>query len=171
MGTGEFLVLSARHPEDRHGLFDIDEPKPFTPALEPGNRLRFSLRANPVVRRRDTARRRSMKHDVVMDALRARSKSERAARRRALVQEQGFAWLDRQGARAGFRIRPGDVAVDGYDQQRISRARPAPPMMYSTLDFDGVLTVSDPGTLLSAITHGFGAAKAYGCGLMLICRA
>ena len=43
-------------------------------------------------------------------------------------------------------------------------------MSYSTLDFEGILTVGDPGTLLPAIAHGFGAAKAYGCGLMLVHR-
>ena len=44
-------------------------------------------------------------------------------------------------------------------------------MLYSTLDLDGVLTVSDPASLAPAIGQGFGAAKAYGCGLMLIRRA
>ena len=44
-------------------------------------------------------------------------------------------------------------------------------MLYSTLDFQGVLTVGDPDSLLPAIARGFGAAKAYGCGLMLIRRA
>ena len=171
MKTGEFLILSARHPEDRHGLFEIDEPKPFTPAIEPGDRLGFSLRANPVIRRRDPVRRRSVKHDVVMDALRSHGKGERAAQRLAIVRKQGLAWLLRQGAKAGFEIRTDDVAMDGYDQHQISRPRPAPPMSFSTLDFDGVLTVSDPDALLSAIARGFGAAKAYGCGLMLVRRA
>ena len=64
----------------------------------------------------------------------------------------------------------GDVAVDGYDQHRISRTGSARSMSYSTLDFEGILTVGDPGTLLPAIAHGFGAAKAYGCGLMLVQR-
>lgn len=44
-------------------------------------------------------------------------------------------------------------------------------MTWSTLDFDGTLTVADPAPLLAAIVRGFGAAKAYGCGLMLIRRA
>ncbi len=44
-------------------------------------------------------------------------------------------------------------------------------MLYSTVDFEGILTVRDPGSLLSAIAHGFGAAKACGSGLMLIRRA
>ena len=170
-GEGVFLILSARLPEDRHGLFEIDDPKPFTPALESGDRLGFSLRANPVVRRRHPSRRRSVKHDVVMDALRSHAKGERAVQRFETIREQGFAWLDRQGTKAGFRIDSADVAVDGYDQHRIARTGSAPAMLYSTLDFEGILTVSDPVTLLPAIAHGFGAAKAYGCGLMLIRRA
>ena len=168
--TGVFLILSARHPEDRHGLFEIAEPKPFTPALEPGDRLRFSLRANPVIRRRDLSRRRSAKHDVVMDGLRSSPKGDRADHRRVAMQEHGFAWLERQGAKAGFRVRSGEVGVDGYDRHRISRKGSAQSMSYSTLDFEGVLTVTDPVPFLPAIARGFGAAKAYGCGLMLIRR-
>ena len=170
MEAGVFLILSARHPEDRHGLFEIDEPKSFTPVLEPGDRLLFSLRANPVVRRRHPDHRRSVKHDVVMDGLRSLGNGERAQHRLAVVREQGLAWLERQGAKAGFTIRRGEVAVEGYDQHRISRAGSAASMSYSTLDFDGILTVSEPATLLPAMAHGFGGAKAYGCGLMLIRR-
>ena len=44
-------------------------------------------------------------------------------------------------------------------------------MSYSTLDFEGMLTVINPASFLPAIARGFGAAKAYGCGLMLIRRA
>lgn len=171
MRAGEFLILSTRHPEDRHGLFEIDEPKAFAPVLEPGDRLRFSLRANPVIRRRHPSDRRSVKHDVVMDALRSHTKVERAAHRLAAVQEQGLAWLTRQGLKSGFDIRSADLVVDGYDQHRISRAGSVPPMLYSTLDFEGVVTVSDPAALVPAIAQGFGGAKAYGCGLMLIRRA
>jgi len=170
-GMGAFFILSARWPEDRHGLFEIDEPKPFTPNLAPGDRLGFSLRANPVVRRRHPSHRRSAKHDVVMDALRSHAKGERANQRFEIIHEQGFAWLDRQGQKAGFRIDSADVAVDGYGQHRIARTGLVPAMLYSTLDFEGILTVSDPTTLLPAIAHGFGAATAYGCGLMLIRRA
>lgn len=171
IGAGSFLILSARHPEDRHGLFDISEPKPFTPVLEPGDRLRFSLRANPVVQRRHPERRRSVKHDVVMDGLRSLAEGERARHRLAAVSDKGLAWLERQGAKAGFGFRSGDVAVDGYDRHRISRAGSAPPMSYSTLDYEGILSVTDPAALLPAVAQGFGGAKAYGCGLMLIRRA
>ena len=81
MSAGVFLILSSRSPNDPHGLFDIAEPKPFAPELKVGTRLVFSLRANPVVRRKDSIRKRSVKHDVVMDALRAHEKGDRAQHR------------------------------------------------------------------------------------------
>ena len=170
METGVFLILSTRPPEDRHGLFEIAEPKPFTPALAPGNRLQFSLRANPVVRRRDHSRRRSLKHDVVMDALRSSPRGERAHHRRTALEKQGFTWLARQGAKAGFSVRSGEVGVDGYEQHRIARRESEKSMSYSTLDFEGILMITDPRLFLPAIARGFGASKAYGCGLMLIRR-
>ena len=170
MDAGVFLVLSSRQPEDRHGLFEIAEPQLFTPALESGDRLGFSLRANPVIRRRDPSRRHSVKHDVVMDALRPRPKGDRSDHRRAAVHEQGLAWLERQGESAGFTFDPQCVRVDGYEQLRVSRKGSAA-LSFSTLDFEGLLTVSDPGAFLPGIIRGFGAAKAYGCGLMLIRRA
>ena len=44
-------------------------------------------------------------------------------------------------------------------------------MSYSALNFEGVLTVTDPVPFLPAIARGFGASKAYGCEFMLIRRA
>lgn len=40
----------------------------------------------------------------------------------------------------------------------------------STLDFEGELSVTDPGIFLSALFKGIGPAKAFGCGLMLVRR-
>lgn len=39
------------------------------------------------------------------------------------------------------------------------------------LEFEGTLTVEDPPRFLSAIATGFGKARAFGLGLMLIRRA
>ena len=170
MATGVFLVLSARLPKDQIGLFDVAEPKPFTPMLQTGDRLRFSLRANPVVRRRDAGQRRSRKHDIVMDALRGHPKGERAPHRLPVVRERGFSWLSAQAGKSGFRVQQTDVSIEGYRQHGIYRKGGAPAMKFSTLDFEGMLTVVDPEAFLAAIARGFGAAKAYGCGLLLIRR-
>ena len=106
-----------------------------------------------------------------MDALRSHPGGERTDHRFAVMRERGFAWLERQAERAGFTVRTDRVRVDGYEQHRFARKGPTPAMSFSTLDFDGFLTVSDPDAFLAAIAGGFGAAKAYGCGLMLIRRA
>ena len=166
-----FLILSKRTPQDRHTLFEMDEPKRFAPVLASGDRLQFSLRVNPVVRRRGSSDQRSAKHDVVMDALRSLPSGRRAEHRLAAVREQGIGWLQRQGDRAGFEVRTGEVQVDGYQQHRLGRGGSSRSMSFSTVDFDGLLVVRDPEALLSSIAHGFGATKAYGCGLMLIRRA
>ena len=171
MRTGVFLVLSDRKPVDCHSLFKIDEPKLFSPNLESGDRLRFSLRANPVVRRRHGKRRRSIKHDVVMDALRSLPASRRSLHRLEVMRSAGVEWLVQMGNKAGFQLSGGDVSVDGYAQHSVARGGTAPTMRYSTLDFEGTLTVREPSVLISWISQGFGSAKAYGCGLLLVRRS
>ena len=145
-------------------------PKPFSPALRAGDRLAFSLRANPVKRRVDKVRQRTVKHDVVMDALRDVEKGRRAAVRLDTVQNAGAAWLARQGAASGFSVVDTPVRVDGYQQHRVARTKGAP-MSFSTLEMEGVLTVTAPDAFIPAVGQGFGGAKGYGCGLMLIKRS
>ena len=168
---GTYMILSVRLPVDKHALFEIDEPKLFSPVLSAGDRLRFSLRANPVIRRRDSSRARSVKHDVVMDALRCLPSEQRAEKRLDVVRERGLDWLKSQAHKTGFSFRATEVTVEGYRQHQIRRAGTASAMSFSSLDFDGVIEVSDPADLMAGIVRGFGAAKAYGCGLMLIRRA
>ena len=51
---------------------------------------------------------------------------------------------------------------------RVDAARPA---TFSVLDLEGVLEVIDPAMFLQHLSTGFGRAKAFGCGLMLIRQA
>ncbi|MDR3515123.1 MAG: type I-E CRISPR-associated protein Cas6/Cse3/CasE [Azospirillaceae bacterium] len=166
---GHFMVLSARPPEDPHRLFEL-ESQPFAPLLAPGDRLGFTLRANPVIVAAPSARgQRGKRHDVVMDLLHRLPAEDRAAARPALIVSAGRAWLARQGQGHGFTPR-GDEAVDGYDSVSIPRAggRPA---VFGVLDLSGVLEVTDPAAFLLRLAQGFGRARAFGCGLMLIRRA
>lgn len=178
-GQASFLVLSARPPEDPHALFDLEEPKPFAPVLARGDRLHFALRANPVVARRESSREgqraRLVRHDVVMDRLHDLPKGTRAEPRTEAIVQAGRDWLSAQGERAGFRLL--DVAegtplqVDGYQQVQIGRDRGRTAIRFSTLDFTGTLEVTTPKLFVRALLGGFGKAKAFGCGLMLIRRA
>jgi CRISPR system Cascade subunit CasE len=174
-GRASFLVLSARPPADRHDLFDM-ESKPFEPALAPGDRLGFSLRANPVVTRPNPESSRPKRHDVVMDRLHGLPKGARADARLVATLEAGRVWLAGQGAGSGFQL-PLNAAgepvlrVDGYDQIRVPRGRGQKAITFSVLDLEGVLEVVSPDVFLEALARGFGKAKAFGCGLMLIRRA
>lgn len=170
-----FFMLSARPPANKHALFDLDEPKPFAPRLESGDRLRFSLRANPVIRQETEELRVSGNHkkikkiDVVMKALHKTPKSERAEQRKVVIREAGVAWLAQLGSRCGFKIDEGMIGVDGYETRTVYR-RTGKPIQFSTLDFEGALTVTNPDMFLACLAEGLGSAKAFGCGLMLIRR-
>lgn len=167
---GHFLALSLRPPADPHGLFEV-EFKPFEPALVPGDRLGFTLRANPVIARPVVRGERGKRHDVVMDALyRDASGSERAMARPDAILRAGAAWLARQGAAQGFTPEDG-VGVDGYETVRIARERGEKPIRFGMLDLTGLLTVREPDRFLAALAQGFGRSRAFGCGLMLIRRA
>ena len=163
---GRFLALSAR-PPNRMDLFDVDT-KPFEANLSAGDRLGFVLRANAVVARSLGPGQRGVRHDVVMDALKAVPTEGRAEARLDAVVSAGRAWLDRQGAAHGFRPDPG-CGVDGYDRVRLDRGK-ARAAVFGVMDFTGVLLVQDPALFLSSLAAGFGRARAFGCGLMLIRR-
>ena len=160
-GEGRFLLLSARIPADRHSLFDLDEPKPFDPALPSGTRLRFALRANATVRHRGSPKHR----DVVMDAIHSvPSGDARATVRREQATPATRAWLEKQGAAHGFAV--DQMACLGYETIRI--ARNGAPIRLGIVELEGRLTIHDPEAFRIAIGRGFGRARAFGCGLMLI---
>jgi CRISPR system Cascade subunit CasE len=169
MRRGEFLILGARPPVDHHDLFDL-EYKPFAPALRQGQHLAFDLKANPVVSISEKKGTRGKRHDVVMHALWGVGRDERAAERDSAIREAGASWLARKAEMGGCSIDPDRLHIDGYDKVRIPREG-ARAIVFSTLNFQGVLTVHDPARFLASVMRGFGAAKAFGCGLMLIRRA
>lgn len=165
---GEFLALSDRPPNPLHDIFQIDS-KPFEPALSVGDRLAFRLHANPVISEPRPGEKRGKRQDVVMHALYATPRGERAEARLETAIAAGRAWLARQGVANGF-VPMGEVGVDGYETCVIPR-RDLVPIRHGVMDLEGVLTVTDPERFLSALARGFGSAKAFGCGLMLIRRA
>jgi CRISPR system Cascade subunit CasE len=193
-GRTSFLVLSSDRPEmPADGLWRI-ESRPFAPALRAGQRLGFRMRASPVVRQGQRVdgktNRRVHRHDVVMHltkSLVAEGKPLPGLTER--VRDAGLRWLRQQATRAGFRLVEEEVEaigqdglldaggptraalrVEGYRQHRIVR-RGATAIRFSTLDFEGLIEVTDPAVFLTKVQAGFGPQKAFGCGLMLLRRA
>ncbi|HXF55400.1 MAG TPA: type I-E CRISPR-associated protein Cas6/Cse3/CasE [Hyphomicrobiaceae bacterium] len=168
-GPGEFIAVSARAPTDRHDLWRI-ETKPYDPQVRSGERLAFSLRANPVVKRIHESGK-PQRADVVMDLKwRLKRAGAEVPSQPALVEQAGLDWLTGRSARHGFAIEPAAVRVDGYIQHRFETGSGGQPIRLSSLDFDGVLTVIDPGRFRAALFSGIGPAKAFGFGLLLIRR-
>lgn len=174
-GDGSFLTLSAR-PPIQTDLFEPHQVREFAPALAPGDQLDFQLRCNATRTRRlqaDGGARdaRGQRVDVVMDALRAIPKSERATERMRLASGEGRAWLMRQGEKAGFHVvtaAAGDYSTEVLSGHRGPR-RGQP--QFGILDLAGRIEIADPAAFLAQLSQGFGRAKAFGCGLMLIRRA
>lgn len=164
-GGGRFLVLSARAPQGGP-LFEPPEVKAFAPDLAPGDALAFALRANATRERKGVGR-----VDVVMDALHPVARADRAAQRMAVAQQAAGDWLAGQGARSGFAVEA--LAVDDYSVVALpgqgGRRRGQP--QFGVLDMTGRLRVTDPAAFLARLAAGFGRARAFGCGLMLIRRA
>lgn len=188
---GLFYCLSSRLPEDRHGLFDVDAPKPFAPELSAGDRLGFALRVNATRSRGgrpQTAEQRGIRGkpcDIVMDALHSTPGEARAEARQRLLVPVAHEWLSRQGERHGFTLPqlssprteadPDDVEdgpfhVRSYRVLNIDRGRRAKALRAGVLDLEGVLEVRDPDSFVQAVRQGYGRAKAFGCGLMLVRR-
>ena len=174
-GQGRFFVLSRRRP-DPSPFFDPPEVKDFTPALASGDRLDFVLRVNATRTRKTgqttaSGKERRKHDDVVMHAIRDLPKGERAEVRMAAAATAGRIWLDGQGSRSGFQVEDAQVAdysaVALPDHRGPRKGQP----QFGVLDLSGIICVQDPVLLLDRIAHGFGRAKSFGHGLMMIRRA
>lgn len=192
-----FYVLSKTPPRDTSGKWLI-EAKKFNPALEAGDRLAFKLRVNPVVERpgavvldadgkpklrRSGARAgqekyKVLRHDVVMDAKRRMGWNEMPPNQRpslALVAyEAGNCWLRDREEGLGFRVDTQGLRVDSYATHCLKGRRDESGrcrgISLSTLDFEGVLTVTGVEAFTKTLLNGIGPAKSFGCGLILVRR-
>ena len=169
MEDGTFLLLSARRPVDHHGLFEIEEPK-NSPRPGASDRLRFSLRANPTRRKRKgPADRHAPRHDVVMDALYPLPVGTRADRRMVAIREEGLRWLADRGEDPVSKYGKTSCCAK-VTANTASIAASATRCVFLVPGFRRGAGGAGTGLVAAAIAHGFGPAKAFGCGLMLIRR-
>lgn len=179
-----FFLLSENPPLDQHDLFYV-ETKPFTPLIEEGQTFDFQLRANPVITRQ------KRRYDVLMDAkYQARARGELKEKWWAIQTQAACQWLENQGDKHGFVLidpafesfdrwagdgtenysMPGRACVKSYQQHSFQRQAGQRPVMYSSVDFTGVLKITNPVRFLQALHKGLGKSKSLGCGLLMIKR-
>ncbi|MES3676103.1 type I-E CRISPR-associated protein Cas6/Cse3/CasE [Halomonas elongata] len=167
-GLPLFYVLSNREPLSIAGLLEV-QCKPFVPALEVGDRLAFRLRANPTVAK-SVSGQRGQRSDVLM-AAKYPYKSGKERTSQACVKAMDDAardWLENRAESWGFRL-PVVPEVGAYRQHALPKGN-GRPIRFSSVDYEGLLEVTDPGRLIETLAHGIGRAKAFGCGLMLLRR-
>ena len=195
-----YYVLSKNKPKDTSPIFKT-ESKVFSPMLSNGEQLAFRLRANPTVSRRDSRSQKSRRHDVVMDAqqqwlLSACKEKEldlegRKSELRQRLQRHhpdyvgksgalkikkelnhamevaATSWLQKRGSDNGYELI--FTQATGYRWNALpDKHRNAG---FSSMDYEGKLTVVDVERFVSRLFKGFGPSKGFGCGLMLIRRS
>lgn len=172
--SGRFLTLSARPPAP-NDLFQPHETKVFEARLRVGDRLQFKLRANATKDRAAASRgpksqRKDRRVDIVMDRLHREEVAgeSRSETRDRIAEAAAAAWLTRQGVSKGFR--PHLTAVENYSTISLGRRRRQGATL-GILDLVGQIEVTSPEVFVPALAKGFGRAKAWGYGLMLIRRA
>ncbi|WP_280564333.1 type I-E CRISPR-associated protein Cas6/Cse3/CasE [Chromohalobacter sp. 48-RD10] len=168
VGLPRFYVVSSRQPAPVNGL-DV-QCKPFAPQLEKGDRLAFRLRANPTVAKSAGEGKRGQRADVLMAAKHPFEAGE-ARTSQACTQAMDDAareWLASRAASWGFHL-PVAPEVGGYRQHALPKGK-GRPIRFSSVDYEGLLEVTDPGRLIETLAHGVGRAKAFGCGLMMLRR-
>ena len=104
-----------------------------------------------------------------MDALHP-IKTDRAAHRMEMAQSAGTKWLEKQGQSHGFQVETcviADYSVVALPGQQAPRKRQP---QFGILEITGELTLTDPAAFLAKLSQGFGRARAFGCGLMLLRR-
>ncbi len=175
-----FIVVSEKAPTKSPG-WEI-QTKPYLPRFNHGDVLTFKLTANPVVTRA------GKRHDLVMDAIKTLKRefagigsSENHKKiqpdRMVISREVGSDWIRDKGQKHGFEILRSEAEfegekeqlnITGYTQHRFEGHGKS--IRLSTLDFDGVLRVTDPTLFQKIVLQGLGPAKGFGCGLMLVRR-
>ena len=177
---GRFYVLSHRRPVQSDLFLPLASTE-FAPVIAPGERLSFALRANATKDRRVAKDRHgrygNRRVDLVMDTLHAvpgqsvlgsDRRSDRSAMRMKIADRVARTWLTALGRKKGFDVE--HLQVEDYSVRKVPRAN-GPRVTLGLLDLRGILSMTQPDVFLAALSNGFGRARAFGCGLMLIRRA
>lgn len=167
IGKGyQYYLLSEIAPLTNHELFLV-ETKPYQPKLTVGMKLIFSLRANPVVFKN------GKRSDVMMNAKYLAKQQGLDNEIKIRQNEAAINWLIKQSESRGFSLstidgQQLDCTVINYTQEQFIKKSTLKPITYSSVDYQGVLTVTDVDLFLNTIYQGVGKSKGFGCGLFLV---
>lgn len=166
LGVAEFYLLSRREPEASHEW--SVETKPYAPKVVAGASFSFSLRVNPVIRKRDENGKQK-RDDIIMETRhKQKSESGKLPETGAIVEKAGRKWLLERSEKLGFSVPERSLIIDDYFKLTSRQSRSGRQLHFGVLDYSGVLEITEPPLFLQSLYSGIGPAKAFGCGLLLI---
>lgn len=159
-GNSYLLIVSAEKP-DLSGIAaqfgyegDCGESKEYDRLLkriEKGSEWHFRLVANPV-------------HSIPMGA-------EKRGKVVAHTSEKyQLEWLDKQTAKGGFRILPGEASVVESNWRIFAKRNSNQKVRILEAVFEGKLRVEDADMFRETLVNGIGREKAYGMGMLTVVR-
>lgn len=167
-GLPLFYMVSQKVPASLDGLLTVDL-KEYHPRLNAGDKFCFDLRVNPVIARKTGGKKRSVKHDVLMDA-KYRAKMDGINEPDKITDRMHNSvteWFVDKGKSSGFSlVNPKLLEITSYRQYQLRKGSKS--IRFSSVDLAGVLTVFDPVLFEKILFNGIGASKSFGCGLMLV---
>jgi CRISPR system Cascade subunit CasE len=126
--------------------------KAFELRLYPGQTLAFRLKANPTVKKD--------------------REGKKQGRRVGLCREEDqLQWLKRKLEAAGAILLSARPAGEGKLSGRLHHDGQRHDLTFMSVQFDGILRVSDPDKLHAAIENGIGSSKGFGFGLLSLAPA
>lgn len=166
-GLPHFYVLSNNKPITDNTLFNL-QTKEFKPQLNSNQRLSFKLRANPTICIKNNAGK-SQRHDVLMHTKKQQQNSIKNSQELTLLMHQAAQnWLANETRLTDWGISLDYLPeVQAYTQHKTTKKN-GQIIRFSSVDFEGLLTINNPEKFLQQYSQGFGRSKALGCGLMLI---
>lgn len=162
-----FIAISKTYPIDQDGLWEINT-KSYQPVIKNGENLYFILRVNPRVFCGNGIYKNKY-IDIIQQAFynfrntKRKSKSE-------IIQSVGIDWISQRNKRNGFTINEKNTIVDKFEKHIVNKLKQKDYISFSAIDFRGQLKVNDSEKFIHTLHNGIGAAKAFGCGLLLIRR-
>ncbi|WP_257279962.1 MULTISPECIES: type I-E CRISPR-associated protein Cas6/Cse3/CasE [unclassified Endozoicomonas] len=84
------------------------------------------------------------------------------------IDKAATGWLEKKAESGGFKLE--STQATGYLWHSLSDAKQKRNAGYSSMDYQGVLQITNENLFWEQLQKGFGQAKRFGCGLMLIRR-
>jgi len=159
-GIGTHILMQSKicpqQSEDSPVILDWRE---YNLVFLSGQRLRFRLRANPVKTIKDSRK------GTVEKKGKAYTRTVRVP---LIHEEQQQAWLERKlrdiAQLEALIIQPEPILY--FRKEKEKRSGKIRPIL-----FDGILNITEPEAFFVLFQTGIGPAKAFGCGLLSVCRA